>query len=335
MGTQSRPADTDLIYACVRRDLEEQPGSFDFFQAVRLLKLMLPAPEAVRFHANPSLAFPSAQIAALELSGDGGPAELSVNFLGLVGPMGVLPYFYSELANDRARAKDPTLTAFLDIFHQRLLSLFYEAWQKHRSPVLWERSSADGVSSALRALLGIRGDGLSGRQHISDQALFFYTGLLSIQSRPANALEQILAGYFQVQAEIVQFSGVWCMLPEAQQCRLGSETAFEQLGKGALVGDAVWDQQSKVRVRLGPMPLVRYREFLPGGAAHRKTEALTEFFSNRQYDFELQLVLAGDEVPDFQLGLDLPLGWCSWLKTEEFQHNPDDAVLPVGQQRCI
>ena len=30
------------------------------------------------------------------------------------------------------------------------------------------------------------------------------------------------------------------------------ESIPEQLGGGAIVGDEVWDQQSRVRVRLGP-----------------------------------------------------------------------------------
>lgn len=333
MATQSRPADIDVAHTLIRDDLERHPGSFDFFQAVRLLRIMSPNGDAVRFHANPALDFPPSQIETLELSE--GPAQLTVNFLGLVGPIGALPYFYSELVNDRVRAKDPTLKAFLDIFHHRLISLFYEAWEKHRFPALWERDAPDGVSTALRALLGLGSPGLRGRQKVSDNVLMFYAGLLALQSRPAAALQQLLENYFQVPAMVDQFSGAWYMLPLAQQCRLGSETCFEQLGMGAIVGDAVWNQQSRVRVRLGPMPLARYREFLPGGNAYSEAEALIDFFANRQFDFEVQLALNREDVPAFELGAELPLGWCSWLKTEEFVDDPDDAILPVGQQLCM
>jgi type VI secretion system protein ImpH len=355
MATQSWPADTDVTapkadketcgsrtHACrietpldaeFFADLEQHPGSFDFFQAVRLLRLMSSNGDAVRFHANPALDFPPSQIETLELSKN--RAHLTVNFLGLVGPTGALPYFYSELVNDRDRAKDSTLKAFLDIFHHRLISLFYEAWEKHRFPALWERDAPDGVSVALRAVLGLGSPGLRDRQTVSDNVLMFYAGLLALQSRPALALQQLLEDYFQLPATVDQFSGAWYMLPEAQQCRLGNESSFEQLGIGAIVGDAVWNQQSRVRVRLGPMSLVRYREFLPGGNAYGEAAALIDFFGNRQYDFELQLCLMREEVPEFELGAELPLGWCSWLRTEEFGHHPDDAVLPIGQQLCM
>jgi type VI secretion system protein ImpH len=332
MATQGGSANTDLAYALVRNDLEHNPGSFDFFQAVRLLRIISPEPDAVRFHANPSLDFPPSQIESLELS-DIGP-HLTVNFLGLVGPMGALPYFYSELVDHRAREKDPALKAFLDIFHHRLITLFYEAWERHRFPALWERNAPDGVSTALRALLGLGTPGLTGRQKVSDKVLMFYAGLLILQSRPASALEQLLEDYFQVPALVHQFTGSWYMLAEAQQCRLGNESCSEQLGIGAIVGDAVWNQQSRVRIRLGSMPLARYREFLPGGNAYEEATSVMDFFTNRQFDCELQLALDREEVPPFELGAELPLGWCSWLKTERFVNDPDDAILAIGQQLC-
>lgn len=352
MATQSRPVYLDVAEACpieakqdereisasslgadANQALKQRPGEFDFFQAVRLLRMIAPE-DSVRFHANPALDFPPSQIETLEVP-EAGPSHMTVNFLGLVGPMGALPYFYSELVNDRVRAKDPTLKAFLDIFHQRLLTLFYQAWEKHRFPALWERSDADGVSTALRAVLGIGSLGLRDRQNISDRVLMFYAGLLALQSRPAAALGQLLEDYFQVPTTVDQFAGAWYVLPQAQQCRLGSETCFEELGVGTMVGEAIWSRQSRVRVRLGPMPLARYREFLPGGNAYKEAEALIEFFGNRQFDFELQLALNREEVPEFELGAELALGWCSWLKTEKFQAHPDDAVLQIGQQLCM
>ncbi|HEX6546704.1 MAG TPA: type VI secretion system baseplate subunit TssG [Bryobacteraceae bacterium] len=315
-------------------ELEERPGSFEFFQAVRFLELLLPDTDALRFRSNPRLDFPPSQIESINISADDA-ANVTVNFLGLVGPMGALPYFYSELVTDRLRAKDSALQAFLDIFQHRLIKLFYQAWQKHRFPVGWEQSRAEGVTSALRALLGLHSPGLLGRQEIADDTLLFYTGLLAMQTRPAAALEQIIADYFRVPAAVEQFSGAWCMLPSSNQCRLGNETCFEQLGLGSVLGDAVWNQQSRVTMRLGPMPLARYRDFLPAGSAYRELEALVEFYANRQLDFDIQLVLDRSEVPTLELGAELPLGWCSWLRTEEFASDPEGAMLQVGQQLCM
>ena len=52
-----------------------------------------------------------------------------VNFMGLFGPNAPLPLHITDYARDReANAKDETLTAFLNVFHHRLISLFYRAW---------------------------------------------------------------------------------------------------------------------------------------------------------------------------------------------------------------
>jgi type VI secretion system protein ImpH len=83
------------------------------------------------------------------------------------------------------------------------------------------------------------------------------------------------------------------------------------------------------------MPLASYRDFLPEGRGYRELEALVEFYANRQLDFDIQLVLDREEVPTLELGADLPLGWCSWLKTEEFAADPEGARLQIGQQLCM
>ncbi|MGH7504403.1 MAG: type VI secretion system baseplate subunit TssG, partial [Longimicrobiales bacterium] len=128
----------------VAKELERRPTSFDFFQAVRLLErlhperaavgdFVEPSTEVVHFGVNPSIAFPASDVFALATSEDGdAPAHMTVNFMGLVGPAGVLPYEYSLLATERRRAKDGALLAFFDLFHHRIISLFYRAWRKYR-----------------------------------------------------------------------------------------------------------------------------------------------------------------------------------------------------------
>ncbi len=55
--------------------------------------------------------------------------------------------------------------------------------------------------------------------------------------------------------QIEQFVGAWYELSPDSQCNL-DDTAFDsqQLGLGAIVGDEVYDPQSRVRVVSGPLP---------------------------------------------------------------------------------
>ena len=100
-----------------------------------------------------------------------------------------------------------------------------------------------------------------------------------------------------------------------------------------MTGDETWDQQSRVRLRLGPLSRAQYEAFLPGGSAHEPIRALTRFFGDDQLDFEIQLVLAREEVPGIRLGMDggesAPLGWCTWLRTAPLTSDPDDTVFTL------
>jgi type VI secretion system protein ImpH len=101
-----------------------------------------------------------------------------------------------------------------------------------------------------------------------------------------------------------------------------------------VAGDQIWDHSSKARIRIGPLPLKRYREFLPGAGGQRVLGGLARFYTGGQIDFDVQLVLARAEVPEYELGGDneLPLGLCSWAKTGAFERDPDDAVFPLGEK---
>jgi type VI secretion system protein ImpH len=101
---------------------------------------------------------------------------------------------------------------------------------------------------------------------------------------------------------------------------------------GAVAGNEVWDQQGRVRVRIGPLTRRAYDEFLPGGQSYEALRALTRFYGNDQFDFEIQLVLARAEAPPLFLDADaapLALGWCTWLKTAPLDRDPDDALFTL------
>jgi type VI secretion system protein ImpH len=246
----------------------------------------------------------------------------------------VLPYPYSELILERARAKDYSLASFLDVFNHRAISLFYRAWQKSRFPVTYSSGRHDLFTHYLLDLVGLGTGGLRDRQEVEDEALLHYVALLAMQSRSATALEQVLADYFEVPIEIQQFTGAWYGLDRSTQCVMrDEESPSTELGFGAVAGDAVWDRQGRVRIRIGPLEMDRYNDFLPQGSAYASLRAITRFFSNQCLDFEVQLVLDRSQVPPIELDLDsnrpTRLGWVSWAKTIPLNIDPDDTILSL------
>jgi type VI secretion system protein ImpH len=344
-GPQGPDVEVEEYYGAeVQAELRTEPWNFQFFQTVRLLERLgtgkpvgrfeNPEDEAVRFSCNPALVFPPSENHSLQWT-EGEQPQLSVNFMGLFGQLGVLPLPYTEWINERIRAKDHTLRAFLDLFHHRLLSLFYQAWEKYRFPVAFERDRDDRFTRYLLDLMGLGTTGLRHRLSLPDEALVFYTGLLGLQTRSATALRQILHDYFEVPVEIEQFVGTWRAIPQSDQTRTGDERQYsEQLTLGAIAGDEVWDQQCTARVVLGPMPLPQYLDFLPIGSAYKPLCELTEFFSRREIDFELQLILLREETPgivlDYEgLSNEPLLGWTTWLKHAPMTRDPADTVLQL------
>jgi len=341
-GSATEVSSEDL--PSIEQTLREDPCSFEFFQAVALLQRLRmnecepvgqfcnPEDEAVHFRVNNALGFPASQIQEIEWS-ENRPPQMKVNFMGLTGPSGVLPYAYTELILERLRAKDGSLQDFLDIFNHRMISFFYRAWEKYRFPATYYRGD-DIFRHHLLDFIGLGTPGLQNRQAVSDDALLHYVALFAAQARSAEALEAVLNDYFEVPVEIEQFAGSWYRLDASAQCRMDDNpTDAEKLGAGVVVGDEIWDQESRVRIKLGPLSLSRYRDFLPGGDAHEPLKAMVKFFSNDELDFEVMLILNREEVPRCEVGVDdgtgPRLGWVSWLKSTPLDRNPGDTILSI------
>ncbi|MCW5980955.1 MAG: type VI secretion system baseplate subunit TssG [Bryobacteraceae bacterium] len=332
--------------APVRRQLEERAHEFEFFQLVRLLQKGLPdrepvgragdpANEAARFGVHPTLSFPPCEVRELRWN-EAGPPAMAVHFFGLTGPVGVLPTHYTAYILERLYARDATLRDFVDLFHHRLLSLFYRAWEKYRFAVPYERGEKDSFTRHLLDLVGLGTPGLQNRQAVYDQSLLFYAGLLAQQPRSSGALRQILADYFDVDVEVEPFAGTWRALdPDSWSFLNEGSRQSEQLGVGVILGDEVWDPQSVVLIRIGPLTMRQYRDFLPDGTAYAPLRSITRFFCGDDFDVEVQLVLRSEDAP--RCALDAPeepqpqLGWTSWLFTRPPERDPDDTILRLWE----
>src|SRR5260370_26172510 len=165
-------------------------------------------------------------------------------------------------------AKDDPLAAFLALFNHRLVFFFYRAWERPRPPVLYELSAArdqqpDAFTHSLFDLIGMGTEGLLGRMRIHDESLLLYAGLIAQRPHSASALRGILRDYFDVPVEIDQCVGAWYDLDEADRSYLSPQLAPNQLGEGAFLGEQVWNQQGRFRIRVGPVGLNRFLDFLP------------------------------------------------------------------------
>jgi type VI secretion system protein ImpH len=337
----------DLRFERVREQLEQEPYCFQFFQAVRLLERLYPErnpvglfvspqSEVVQFSSVPTLSFPASEIQDFQ-PGKNGPPKLFVNFMGLSAAVGVLPHAYTEFLLERAKAKDRGPGDFFDIFNHRIISLFYRGWQKYRFYVAFERTGAsdDLISERLLDFVGLGTNSLTGRMEIADEACLYYAGLLSARRPTAQGLKQLIEDYFEVPVSVDQFTGTWRRLPPQNRSYLRDTGAFcEQLGMGTIVGDEAFDYHGAVTLRIGPLSIERYREFLPGARGNRELRAWLRLYTNREFDYVIQLVLEREEVPRTMLGEDgegaSRLGLVSWVKNRPLDRDPDEATYRLS-----
>jgi type VI secretion system protein ImpH len=322
--------------------LFEEPYRFDFFQAVRLLGLMRPdrAPvglggepgrEVARFLVRQSLGFPASPIHSLERAeGSDDPPAMTVAFMGLTGPLGVLPRFYTELMIARLRAGDRSPSAFFDLFNHRLISLFYRAWEKYRFIFAYERGRGDLFSDCLYDLMGLGSEPLRDRHAFPDDVLLYYAGAFSSRHRPAVVLEGVMVDYFKVPVEVVQFVGRWLGVDPEDRTRLGASGAHNELGANFVMGNRIWDEQGTIRLRIGPLSFDQFLSFQPEERAYQSLVQMARLYVGAGFNIQVQLVLRADEVPEFRLGSAARLGRYSWLKVRDSDGAGDKCVL-VGR----
>jgi type VI secretion system protein ImpH len=333
-GRQTTSDLTNLMAA-----LEEKPHGFDFFSAMRRIECRYPerprlgtakrpADEPVRVSQEPDLTFEAASLTGFRPGSNGDPHRLSVRLLGLLGPNGPLPLHFTEYVKRRIRDHgDPTWAHFLDIFHHRMLSLFYRAWANNEPAVSYDRPAADRFGGYVGSLAGLGMASLHKRDAIADETKLFYCGRLSAQSRCAEGLQAILTDYFHVPAAIEEFVGEWIALPEEQICRLGLDRANGRLGRTAMAGTTVWSCQHKFRIRLGPLNLAQYERFLPSGESIGRLVPLVRNYIGDELAWDLRLVLKKEEVPPARLDGAARLGWNSWMGERSRTTDAQDLVV--------
>jgi len=246
-----------------------------------------------------------------------------------VGPAGVLPYWYHELVVERNWKKDRGFAAFLDLFHHRLISLFYLAWKKHRLEANYRPAAADTISGGLLCLQGLGTDGLLQKTGLPAESLAFFGGLLS-RGVPSVAAIEAAASFFCGAAVRVEsfVEQVLTIAPE-DRTRLGA--ANSRLGLDTVCGSQVVDCQNRFRIRLGPLEFGEYRRFLPTGDLLKLISHLVRTMVGIEFEFDIAVELKKEAVPECRLGADMRnaplLGWTTWVRSPDFRHARDPHII--------
>jgi type VI secretion system protein ImpH len=293
--------------------------------APRLGESRRPREDNVRLGQEAEMAFPPSTITDFRQGTDTVPARLTNRFFGLFGPHGPLPLHMTEYVRNRKRNhRDGTFIAFANMLTHRMMSLFFRAWRSGQPAPSFDRGQ-DVVEERVAAIAGYRGDAFRERDAMPDLSRRHFAAHLSQGSKNPEGLISMLSSFFDVPVRIEQFVGSWLTLEPDDCWELGVKAG---LGRTTSIGNRVWSRAAKFRICIGPVDRDRYERFLPGSDGFARLEAIVRNYAGDSLDWDVQLILRGEDVPRAKLGGDTRLGHTSWviLKNED-ETRPDAGDL--------
>lgn len=230
--------------------------------------------------------------------------EVKTTFLGLTGTISPLPLYIAEeiLHEDD---QNPVRRDFLDVFHHRLISLFYRAVSKYMPAREHLTHTTDLWMKRALYLTGLDPEIQTRNLRFHPSVLVRLAPLLAGRGRGPRvlalalreALREGLSPHGTV--NIRQFAGGWIEVDEDQRMAVGLRN--NGLGVGAILGKRTYDQSGRFCVEIGPLHRHNYMRFLRDGDLLPVVKDIVDLCAREALDFDVELHLASDAVPSFTL----------------------------------
>lgn len=272
---------------------------------------LLPGQEPFRLGQVSSMLFPPREIASLREEGH--LLKIALFSIGVWGPNSVLPLHLSELAYFHASRQEEALSDFTDIFHHRALALFYRAWFLCQDTATLDNPEDELFSFYVGCLTGFDPAEMA-PEPLPIHARLASSPHLIREARNPEGLLDSLRHYFSLPIRMQEFTLQWITLSPEDQTRLGNTKSALRLGDGAILGSNVPDRQHKFQLILGPLTLAQYLSFTPWGEDMPVLREWVRSFIGVEYSWDVQLLLAADEVPLAELNGEHQLGYATWLE---------------------
>lgn len=251
---------------------------------------------------------------------DGDILRVRMRQFGLFAPYGPLPIHVTEHAkHERSLERNGGFEAFINLLSGHLALLDYRAFA-NTHPVIsqFAHPQQAGFSFRLSQLASGWMAGMDARlaQHVSRCRLGAAWAYVRPE-RTLDALEKILAGYFEVDIQVSSRHGRWI--------EIGGETGEKRLGQWR-VGKRIFDTQSAIHVRVGPVAARDFSAFQRASERMKTMVRLIEDFTGGQASARIDVDVRTS--PDLRAALgETRIGHDTWVRpTDEIRticaHNP-------------
>lgn len=293
-----------------------------FFQAILALEHLFPdspalghegpaSHELIRIRPSVSLSCPPSDLESIQPMGEQ-QIQVTATFLGLYGSDSPLPYTYSEhLAQISMDPGGHRVRAFLDMFHHRLYSLLYRAWRKSRLiPTLSDEAGSGAVDPLYDRVLALIG--FSSKLGLGGDRLprLSEARLQVLRARTARGLELMLRQRLGYPCDVQQLQQRQVEIPASELTTVGQRHC--RLGQDMLMGSKVTDC-NQICVAVEATSFEMFEDLLPDADGRRDLDDVLNSYLRDPVDFAIEVTLAAEHVPSWQLGRQGALGRTVWL----------------------
>jgi type VI secretion system protein ImpH len=347
-------------HAGVIQRLLDEPYRFELIQALRMLELWLGRhgvspndtfTKYIRFENSVSMDFPASQIEALAVAAEqviDSDSELQAAlesgqlkricitpaFMGFLGVSGVMPSRYTEDVADQIHLKKYEGTrAFFDIFSNRIMALYYQAWAKYRIQYCVDARGKDVLLPIQLALAGRAFAAEKNDAEVGNEVAAYYAAMVRHRPAAAPVIAGVLSEYFGVPIQVQQFIGRWDPLRDSELFKLGVQNG--KLSHGMIIGRRRWERHARLEIRIGPLSRAQFDQFIPGASGYQALKAMLRLFSIAAIEFEIRLVLRAQDVRQMRLGdpASARVGMGMFLITKPGTKDRDDVVYAINLNR--
>lgn len=296
---------------------------YNFFSALRLLEAKgdsrfgeskTPKEDPLLLGQSTHIGFAPTALAELRSSDATSHQWLDVFFFGLFGPNGALPSHLNEQIHTKLpKDKQKQTRDFFNMFHHRLISLFYRAWANKEPTAQLDGGKFDKFQLYIGSLAGYGLPTLKNRDSFEDYSKAHFAAYLGGKTCHREGLQNIILQLYNMHSNIIEFVGEWLPIPKEHQCELKENHYAKQLGQNTTLGKHSWQSQYKFQVQLGPLDLDKYKACLPRSKKLKQINETIKNYMRDEIQWEIILLLKKSAIPKTIIGQHGQLGWTSWL----------------------